>query len=63
MKSFGGKLYKSNVARLRPWRGRERTELEYGSGLVESMVDTEERKSEFVKAVKVKRLGIRKQLD
>ena len=56
MKALSGKLYKSNVARLRPWRGKQRTELEYGSGLVESMRDTEVKKAEFVKAVKGKRL-------
>ena len=39
-----GRMYKSNVARLRPWKGRNESEDQYGLGLEDAIAETRKRK-------------------
>ena len=41
MKSLLGRLYKSNMARLQPWRGRDLTNYMYGEGVEEVLPESE----------------------
>ena len=48
IRSLIGKLYKSNVGRLRPWRGRALTTERYGDGLMERIGESYEEEEKAV---------------